>query len=68
MFGPVVLATVVPDEDGQRSADDESQVPGPSRSQTPPTPPVQAACVGGMPPTHTHIITLLLHLYVLLPL
>ena len=43
MFVPVVFATVVPDEDGQRSADDEGQVPVPSRSQTPPTPPVQAA-------------------------
>ena len=43
MFSPVVLATVVPDEDGQRSDDDEGQVPVPSRSQTPPTPPVQAA-------------------------
>jgi hypothetical protein len=43
MFVPVVFATVVPDEDGQRSADDEGQVPGPSRSQPPPTPPVQAA-------------------------
>ena len=43
MFSPVVLATVVPDEDGQRIDDDEGQVPVPSRSQTPPTPPVQAA-------------------------
>ncbi len=43
MFVPVVFATVVPYEDGQRSADDEGQVPGPFRSQTPPTPPVQAA-------------------------
>ena len=43
MFSPVVLATVVPDKDGQRSDDDEGQVPVPSRSQTPPTPPVQAA-------------------------
>ena len=43
MFSPVVLATVVPDEDSQRSADDKGQVPVPSRSQTPPTPPVQAA-------------------------
>ena len=41
MFGPVVFATVVLDEDGQRRA--EGQVPVPSRSQTPPTPPVQAA-------------------------
>ena len=39
MFVPVVFATVVPDEDGQRSAYDEGQVPVPSRSQTPPTPP-----------------------------
>ncbi len=30
MYGPVVFATVVPDEDGQRSADDEGQVPVPS--------------------------------------
>ena len=43
MYGPVFLATVVPDEDGQRSDDDEGQVPVPSRSHTPPTPPVQAA-------------------------
>ena len=35
MLTPVVFATVVPDEDGQRSADDEGQVPVPSRSQTP---------------------------------
>ena len=40
MFSPVVLAAVVPDEDGQRGADDEGQVPVPSCSQTPPTPPV----------------------------
>ena len=33
MFGPVVFATVVPDEDGQRSADDEGQVTVPSPSQ-----------------------------------
>ena len=37
------FATVVPDEEGQRSADEEGQLPGPSRSQTPPTPPVEAA-------------------------
>ena len=45
MFSPVVLATVVPDEDGQRSDDDEGQVPVPSSLQTPPTPPVQAVSV-----------------------
>jgi hypothetical protein len=43
MFGPVVFAAVVPDEDGQRSAHDDGQEPAPSRSQTPPTPPVQPA-------------------------
>ncbi len=43
MFVPVVLAPVVPDEDGQRGANDEGQLPVRFRSQTPPTPPVQAA-------------------------
>jgi hypothetical protein len=31
---PVVFATVVPDDGGQRSADDEDQRPSSSRSQT----------------------------------
>ena len=39
MYVPFVLATVVPDDDGQRGHDEEVR---PSRSQTPPTPPVQA--------------------------
>ncbi len=43
MFVPVVFATVVPKDDGQRSADDEDQLPVPCRSQTSPTSVVQAA-------------------------
>ncbi len=39
IYVPVIFATVVPDDDGQRSADEDHR---PSRSQTPPTPPVQA--------------------------
>jgi hypothetical protein len=39
MFVPCHLATVVPDEDDQRGHDNEDR---PSRSQTPPTPPVHA--------------------------
>ena len=39
MYVPVVFATVVPDDKGQHSADEDHW---PSRSQTPPTPPVQA--------------------------
>ena len=39
MHVPFVLATVVPNDDGQRGPDEEDR---PSQSQTPPTPPVQA--------------------------
>ncbi len=42
------FATVVPDDDGQRSADEDH---GPSRSQTPPTPPVQAEPSQSPPPS-----------------
>ncbi len=48
-YVPVVFATVVPDDDGQRSADEDHQ---PSRSQTPPTPPVQAEPSRSPPPSH----------------
>ena len=39
MYVPVVFATVVLNDKGQRSADEDHW---PSSSQTPPTPPVQA--------------------------
>ncbi len=39
MFFPCHLATVVPDDDGQRGHENEDRL---SRSQTPPTPPVHA--------------------------
>jgi hypothetical protein len=39
MYVPVVFATVVLDDKGQHSADEDHW---PSSSQTPPTPPVQA--------------------------
>ncbi len=48
MYVPVVLATVVSDDDGQRGADEEDR---PSRSQTPPTPPVQAGPSQSPPPS-----------------
>ncbi len=51
MYIPVVFATVVPNDGGQRSADDEDQRP--SRSQTPPTPPVQAE------PSQSNVLKLL---------
>ncbi len=39
MYTHVVFATVVPDDGGLRSAEDEDQRP--YRSQTPPTPPTE---------------------------
>ena len=43
MYVPFHLATVVPDDDhGQRGHDKEDR---PSRSQTPPTPPVHAGFI-----------------------
>jgi hypothetical protein len=48
MYVPVVFATIVPDDDGQRSADEDHR---PSRSQTPPTPPVQAEPSQSPPPS-----------------
>ena len=50
MYVPVVFATVVPDDDCQRSAqaDEEHR---PSRSQTPPTPQVQAGPSQSPPPS-----------------
>jgi len=55
MYVPVVFATVVPDDDGQRSADEDH---GPSRSQTPPTPPVQAEPSQSPPPYSNYLIIL----------
>jgi hypothetical protein len=49
MYIPVVFATVVPDDGGQRSADDGDQQS--SRSQTSPTPPVQAEPFQSPPPS-----------------
>jgi hypothetical protein len=48
MYVPFVLATVVPDDDGQRGLDEEDR---PCRSQTPPTPPVQAGPSQSPPPS-----------------
>jgi hypothetical protein len=48
MFVPCHLATVVLDEDGQRGHDSEDR---PSRSQTPPTPPVHAGSSPSPPPS-----------------
>ncbi len=48
MYVPFVLATVFPDDDGQRGSDEENR---PSRSQTPPTPPVQAGQSQSPPPS-----------------
>ena len=49
MYIPVLFATVVPDDGGQRIADDEDNRP--SGSQTPPTPPVQAEPSQSPPPS-----------------
>ncbi len=48
MLVPVVFATVVPDDDCQGCADEEHR---PSRSQTPPTPPVKAWPSQSPPPS-----------------
>ena len=48
MYVPFVLATVFPDDDGQRDPDEKYR---PSRSQTPPTPPVQAGPSQSPPPS-----------------
>jgi hypothetical protein len=48
MYVPFHLATVVPDDDGQRGHDEEDR---PSRSQTPPTPPVHAGSSQSPPPS-----------------
>jgi hypothetical protein len=48
MYVPFDLATVVPDDDGQRGHDEENR---PSGSQTPPTPPVQAGPSQSPPPS-----------------
>ncbi len=48
MYIPFHLATVVPDDDGQRGHDHEDR---PSRSQTPPTPPVHAGSSHSPPPS-----------------
>ncbi len=50
MYVPVVFATVVPDDDGQHSADEDH---GPSRSQTPPPPSVQAKPSQSPPPSRS---------------
>ncbi len=47
MYVPFVLATVVPDDDGQRGPDEEDR---PCRSQTP-TPPAQAGPSQSPPPS-----------------
>ena len=47
MFFPFHLATVVPDDDGQRGHRNEYR---PSLSQTPPTPPVHAGSSPSPPP------------------
>ncbi len=48
MYFPFHLATVVPDDDGQRGHDEEDQ---PSWSQTPPAPPVHAGSSQSPPPS-----------------
>ncbi len=47
MYIPFDLATVVPDDDCQRGHDEDR----PSRSQTPPTPPVHAGPSQSPPPS-----------------
>lgn len=48
IYVPFLLATVVPDDDGIRGHVNEE---GPSRSQTPPTPPVHAGSSQSPPPS-----------------
>ena len=48
MSSPFHLATVVPDDDGQRGHQNEDR---PSRSQTPPTPPVHSGSSQSPPPS-----------------
>ena len=48
LYVPFHLATVVPDDDGQRGHDEEHR---PSRSQTPPTPPVHPGSSQSPPPS-----------------
>ncbi len=48
MYVHVLFATVVPDDNGQHSADEDHR---PSSSQTPPTPPVQAEPSQSPPPS-----------------
>ncbi len=55
MYVSFVLATVFPDDDGQRDPDEKHR---PSRSQTPPTPPVQAGPSQSPPPSPQPMRTL----------
>ena len=48
IYVPFLLSTVVPDDDGLRGRDEDDQ---PSRSQTPPTPPVHAGSSQSHPPS-----------------